>query len=170
MTLNATFGSASANSYGTVVEADAYWTDRQAGAWGASTAEKEYALIKAAQFLDNVYRGKWKGYKVNSTQALAWPRTDVTDTEGYDVSALSIPARLKYAQFEAAKLIASGTELEVTIDRAVKREQVGSLSVEYMDGATLQARYPQITNWLSDFVVGGSAVNASFGNSQIVRS
>jgi hypothetical protein len=170
MALDATVGGSAADTYGTLAEADAYFTARQSAAWGSSNAVKEYALIKAATFLDNVYRGRWKGLKANSTQARAWPRSGVQDVDGYAVSAEAIPQQVKNAQFEAAKLIAAGTEMEATIERAVKREQVGSLSVEYMDGATLQARYPQVTNYLSDLVVGGSAVNASFGNSQIVRS
>lgn len=170
MALDATVGGTAADTYGTIAEADAYFTARQSAAWGASDTVKEYALRKAATFLDNVYRGRWKGQKVDSTQARAWPRGWVTDADGFGVPSDSIPAQIKYAQFEAAKLIAAGTEMETTIERATKREKVGSLEVEYMDGATLQARYPQVTNWLSELVVGGSAVNASFGNSQIVRA
>jgi hypothetical protein len=170
MALDATVGGASADTYGTLTEANTYWTARQSAAWGSSDAVKEYALRKAAQFLDNVYRGKWKGQKVDSAQALAWPRGWVTDAEGFGVPSDSIPQQVKNAQFEAAKIIAGGTELEATIERAVKREQVGALMVEYMDGASLKAQYPQVTGWISDLVIGGSGVGSSYGSSAIVRA
>jgi len=170
MALDATVGGASADTYGTLAEANTYWAARQTAAWGSSDTIKEQALIKAAQFLDNVYRGKWKGQKVSSTQARAWPRSWVEDSEGYSVDGNAIPQQVKNAQFEAAKIIAGGTELETTIKRATKREQVGSLMVEYMDGAALKEQYPQITNWLSDLVTGGPSTGASFGSSAIVRA
>ncbi len=170
MTINATVGSADANSYGTLAEANAYFAVRQSANWDGSDAHKEMALIKAAQFLDNVYRGRWLGQKATQIQALAWPRGWVVDVDGYGLSAETIPKEVKYAQFEAAYLIANGTPLETTIDRAIKSEQIGPMAVTYMDGATLQAQYPQVTNWLNGLVKGGSSVNGSFGNARVTRS
>ena len=170
MALNATIGGTASDTYGTLAEADAYFAARETGNWDGADSHKEMALRKAATFLDNVYRGKWKGQKVSSTQARAWPRSWVEDSEGYSVDGNAIPQQVKNAQFEAAKIIAGGTELETTIKRATKREQVGSLMVEYMDGAALKEQYPQITNWLSDLVTGGPSTGASFGSSAIVRA
>jgi len=170
MALITTIGGPDSNSYGTLAEADAYFAARVQNNWDGSDSHKEMALIRAAQYLDNSYRGRWKGQRVFLEQALAWPRAWITDSDGYDVSSAAIPRQIKYAQFEAAYLIANGTILETTIDRAVKREQVGQLSVEYMDGASAIAQYPQITGWLTDLVTGGTSVGGSFGNARVVRS
>ena len=170
MALDATIGGTSADTYGTLAEADAYFADRQADAWGASDTVKEMALRKAATYLDNVGRGKWKGIRVSRDQAMAWPRSYAIDSDGYSYEADTIPVVLKYAQFEAAKIIAGGTELETTIERSVKSEQVGPLAVTYMDGAALQAQYPQVANWLSDLVNGGFGNNGSWGGGRIVRA
>lgn len=170
MALDATIGGVASDTYGTLAESDAYFAARETGNWDGSDAHKEMALRKAATFLDNVYRGKWKGLRVNRNQARAWPRSYAIDSDGYSIESDIVPPELKYAQFEAAKLIAAGTSLEPTIDRAVKSESIGSLSVTYMDGASLQAQYPQVTNWLSDLVSGGSGVNGSMGNGRIVRA
>jgi len=170
MALDATIGGASADTYGTLAESDAYFAARESGNWDGSNEHKEMALRKAATYLDNVGRGKWKGIRTNRDQARAWPRSYAIDSDGYSYEADTIPDVLKYAQFEAAKIIAGGTELETTLSRAVKSEQVGPLSVTYMDGAALQAQYPQVTNWLSDLVNGGFGNNGSWGGGKIVRA
>lgn len=170
MALDATIGGASADTYGTVAEADAYFTARAIAAWTGTDAAKEAALRRAATYLDNVYRGRWKGQKVDREQARAWPRAWVVDTDGYSVEADTIPTVVKNAQFEAALLLLGGTTLEATIDRAVKQEQVGPLSITYMDGATLQAQYPQVTNWLSDLVTGGAGVRSSVQTVPVTRA
>lgn len=170
MALDATIGGANADSYGTLAEADAYFAARETGNWDGSDSNKEMALRKATDWLDLVYVGKWKGVKATSTQARAWPRYSVIDADGYSIDSETIPRNLKYAQFEAAKLIAGGTEMQTTINRAVKSEEIGEISVEYMDGATLTAMYPQVTNWLNDLVIGGSSQGGSSGSNQIVRA
>ena len=169
MALDATIGGTASDTYGTLAEADAYFAARETGNWNGSDGHKEMALRKAATFLNNVYRGKWKGQRLTRDQALDWPRAWVTDQDGYDVSHESIPRQVKWAQFEAAKLIANGTALETSLDRAVKQEQIGSLSVTYMDSASLQAQYPQVTNYLTGLILGGPNTFGSFGQSRTVR-
>jgi hypothetical protein len=170
MALDATVGGTASDTYGTLVEADAYWTARQAADWAPTEAAKEYALRKAAQYLDNVYRGRWKGLKVNREQALAWPRSYAIDSDGYSVEADTIPQELKNAQFEVALLYIAGTDPLATVDRAVKSEQVGELSVTYMDSAALVAQYPAVTNWLTDLVNGSTAFMGGVGTGSIVRA
>lgn len=169
MALNATIGGTASDTYGTLAEADAYFAARETGNWDGADSHKEMALRKAATFLDNVYRGKWKGIRKTKEQALDWPRAWVTDQDGYDVDSDIIPLAVKRAQFEAAKLISLGTALETSLDRAVKQEQIGSLSVTYMDSASLQAQYPQVTNYLTGLVNGGPNTFGSFGQTRTVR-
>ena len=171
MALDATVGGTSSDTYGTLAEATAYFEARgEAASWTGTDAVKEAALRKGATYLDNLYRSKWKGLRVNRDQARAWPRSYAIDSDGYSVIADTIPAEVKNAQFEAAKLVISGVTLEATIDRAVKSERIGELAVEYMDGASLEAQYPQITNWLRDLVNGSAGISASVGNGRIVRA
>ena len=170
MALDATVGGTASDTYGTVDDADAYFTARGVAEWTGTDAVKEQALRKAATYLDSTYRGRWKGQRVNRDQALGWPRSYAIDSDGYSIGADSIPNELKYAQFEVALLYIAGTDPLATIDRAVKSEQVGDLSVTYMDGAALVAQYPAVTNWLTDLITGGSAVNGTMGNGRLVRA
>lgn len=105
MTFNATAGEATANSYATVAEADAYLAVRgDTSTWTALLpAAKESKLQWAALYLDTLL---FMGVKETQAQALAWPRYGVTDRDGYTVT--GIPAALKNAQAELAfQLIAN---------------------------------------------------------------
>lgn len=69
------------NSYISVADADAYFTDSlSASAWsGATAAEKEAALVTAARRIDRLLLA---GIKADSEQALEFPRCYVVQ-EGY---------------------------------------------------------------------------------------
>lgn len=87
------------DTYASLVEAEAYAASLTVqGDWATATdPAKEGALRQAARWLDTL---QWKGIKATSTQALAWPRYDMWDADGYLVS--GIPTALKNAQIEFA--------------------------------------------------------------------
>jgi len=92
------------NSYATVEEADAYFTDRiDVVAWTTATAEqKAQALVTASRLLDDM---RWTGTAVSEVQPLAFPRNGqyfdprlgsyVTLTE-------DVPSRIVLAVYELA--------------------------------------------------------------------
>lgn len=105
MPFNATPGDAATNSYASVAEADAYLAVRgDTSTWTAlTTGQKENKLQWAAVILDTL---DFRGTKATSTQALEWPRVNVTDRNGWTVS--GVPSSLKNAQAEMAfQLIAN---------------------------------------------------------------
>ncbi len=105
MPFDATAGAATANSYASVAEADAYLAVRgDTSTWTAlTTGAKESKLQWAAIYLDTL---TFKGTRSTSTQALQWPRIGVVDRDGFDVD--GIPQALKNAQAEMAfQLIAN---------------------------------------------------------------
>lgn len=121
-TLNATVGSASANSYVNVTEVSAYFDDRlNAAIWiSADGDDRTRALLTAVKRLE---RENWLGSRVDSTQALSWPRSDVEKIDspsgsgiGYGYGYFSgelyltteIPQQIKDAQCELALSLLSG--------------------------------------------------------------
>lgn len=170
MALDATIGGAASDTYGTLAEADAYFASRQSGSWDGSNAHKEMALRKAATYLDQRYLGSWRGSRVYSTQLRAWPRVDVIDVDGFPILSTVIPVALKNAQFEAAAIIASGVDLEAAVNRAVKREKVGPIEVEYTDAAGTVTQYPSVTNWLRGLILGGGTAGSGFGQMRLTRA
>lgn len=114
MTLNATPGDLSADSFVTLDEAEAYmatvfhkdtWTTLGTGS--DADASKETALREATRLLAEL---PWVGVRLQNAQRLAWPRrcyllsglTQVTggllcDSEGYVIPSNSIPWQVKNA-------------------------------------------------------------------------
>jgi hypothetical protein len=152
------------DAYVSLAACDAYHTALGNTAWTGLDAAKEAAIRKATMWIDNAYRGRWKGIRCASTQPLAWPRWDVTDEDGLYVDPATIPTAISNATCEAALRIIGGTDLDPDIDRGgqIKSESVGSLSVTYMDGAPSGTKFNRIDRMLSGLM-------GSRGNPRIER-
>lgn len=108
----ATVGSASANSFATLAEADTYAEARlNTTLWDAATDDScNRALVEATRELNYL---RWQGRRADDTQALAWPRDwarnpDDPNYDFYDTD--EIPQRVKDATCELAlQFIKNGT-------------------------------------------------------------
>jgi len=91
------------NSYATVEEADAYFSDRlDVAAWDAADAPmKAKALVTASLLLNDK---QWIGLASNESQTLAFPRQGVylEPITGYKVSMDPVPRRIIEASLELA--------------------------------------------------------------------
>lgn len=150
ITLDATVGGASANTYVTQANATTYFEGHAfASTWTAATsANQDIALAHATRILDRV---KWAGTKAASTQALAFPReycptlefdaqADVVaeffidETTAY-YSSTAIPTPLVRATCELAlELLKAGTSDPFEQDASrIRSETVGPISTEWFD-------------------------------------
>jgi len=150
MTLTTTPGSATADSYATLAQALAYHAVRGNTAWAASTdALREAAMIRATIWVDNTYRPRWAGYRVNGrTQALDWPRNDVTDCDGFAVDYLTIPTEVASATSEAAlrELAVPGAlSPDYVSSETVKTASAGPVSVTFADTSGAGSVTPILT-------------------------
>lgn len=116
---------ADANTFASLAVADSFWSARADATWAAaSDADKEAALIKAADYIG--FGFNFAGYQVNAAQALAWPRGGVTDSRsGYEVDAYSVPPAVVIAACLLARE-ALTTDLlgQMTADETIKRQTV----------------------------------------------
>ena len=147
VTINATAGDASANSYITLAEADAYVEamvlSTDAARWDSgNTDSRNRALTAATQRLD---RERFLGARATDTQALQWPRTGVRKPDTYVntyatgfpfrisedyFTDTEIPDQIKRAQIELAVYLHSekdGIRLSGLND--FKNVQIGSIDV-----------------------------------------
>jgi hypothetical protein len=161
-----TVGAANANTYATVADMDTYCDDRlNATAWTQGGSDDgTRALIQAARELENIL---WKGTRVDSTQALSWPRDEVVNPDlpwasqepqdSYYYSTTEIPDRIKNAQMELALMMLEAGTTDITVrDPAldVKRKKTDVLETEWFSGAESERatgldRYPYIINQLA---------------------
>jgi hypothetical protein len=154
-------GSATSESYASVAFADAYHAARGCAPWATlNTAQKEEALRRATDYIEQVYGLSFQGVRVNSTQALSWPRGFVV-IHGYGIESTTIPQILINATAELAFKSAQGN-LAPDVSQGVKREKVGQLEVEYMNGSSSVIRFRAIDNILAP-ILTASASGASKG-------
>lgn len=117
----------------------------------------EQYLLKAIRTLES-YRSKYQGSKVDSTQALQFPRYDVyidKFLQGSD----TIPTELKMAQAIIALLMNDGQEVQPTTDgRTVLQESIGNaISVTYAnDGGNGNPVYPMLDTYLKPLLKSSS--------------
>lgn len=126
-TLDATAGSATANTYCLLTVADQYHLDRPASGttWAdASDDEKDTGLLMATRVFDDLF--VWTGLVVDDTQALLWPRVGMIDhTELYSVSTTAIPTELQHATAELARQLLA--DIARTDDSAIESLGITSL-------------------------------------------
>lgn len=192
MALNSTAGSATADSYFSLEEAATYFTARGVAAWTGTDTAKEQAARKGTTYLDNAYRDRWKGYRTEQAQALAWPRIGsggdarfrlpgqtfavygIIDSDGFEIPTNTVPEQVKRAAMEAALLALGGTVLEPALARGgqIKSidKSVGPLrkAITYVDGAPVVDRYTVIDGLLRGLVTG--APGAMSGTVRLERA
>lgn len=120
-------GKTDSNSYVSEADLTTYATDR-----GITIAGTEADLI--IQAMDYLESKNFIGDKSTKEQALQWPRTNAA-VDGWYIDTDEIPQLLIDAECEIAISIDGGTNPLTNQDRSTKREKVGDIEVEYMDGA-----------------------------------
>lgn len=160
-----------AESYISVLDANTYHTNRNNGDWAeAETSEKEAALRKATDYMLQVCRTRWQGWKVSETQALDWPRNSVyvDQTINYNNQITAhlipnnvVPLEVKKACAEYALKALSG-DLFADLTQSITREQVDKISVDYDKFSPQSVRYVAIEAMLAPFFQAT--------NSQLMRS
>jgi hypothetical protein len=147
-----------ANSYVTVEEFAAYWTDRGFDYTTTPTPAIQRALIKATDYIELENHGIWKGYILEEEQPLSWPRTCVYVNY---LLADPLPKQLKYATFEYAKRVLTSTTGDLQPDPEdrdetgqmveKKFEKIGPIETDttYVIGSGSSVRsYPTADKWL----------------------
>jgi hypothetical protein len=160
-------GVASADSYSSTADADAYNTNHAADTdWsGATTANKEKALRLATQYLDLKYKLRWRGEVYSTTQGLAWPRTAFDDYDGNAITSPSLPSGVQEACIELAIRSAKGdTFFPVTDDPGLLSHswanETQQESRRYASGSVARdfKTYPVVEALLSGLVHSGPRI------------
>jgi len=138
-------GKTDSNSYISEADFETYATDRGITLTGVSAE----LLIRAMDYIESI---KYKGWKYTDAQALQWPRGDVY-IDGYSVSVTTIPQLLKDALCEVSIGIDDDADPLGNEDRQTKKEKVGDIEVEYMDGSRnytyLKGAHSKLTKLIS---------------------
>ena len=161
-------GLSTAESYVSVADADTYHALWGNAGWTGSTAVKEVALRRAARYLDATYGQTWQGSRVNSDQALNWPRFGAYTREGFNIGSDALPASLVTACAEMALLALSEDiypDLSGTGVVSSESASVGSLSTSttYIGGKSPLKSYRAVDALVSELL------NFGGGNTELQR-
>lgn len=124
----------------------------------ATTTNKSKALYTATQFLE---RQTWAGEPTADGQALAWPRTGVTDRYGNEVDDATIPADVIAACYELAEILlgdATASQEATSAADNIKRIKAGSVEVEKWKPVA-GGRFPTIVQELVGQYLAGSTAS-----------
>ena len=155
-------GLSTAESYISVADADSYHALRGNTSWEAldDIDQKEPALRRATDYMIQVYRTRWKGVRMQATQALDWPRSGVytepfmyggIGEQPYLVADDIVPPEVAQACARLA-LKAVSEDLAPDLERATRREKVGPLEVEYEPGAVQYKKFRDVDNLLASYL------------------
>jgi len=163
--IDATLGGASANSYVTLADADAYFeTTPDSGTWTDKTNDqKNRALISATRWIDAL---SFYGARCGTTQALKWPREDYT-VDGIDLACTLIPVGIEIATYELARALANDTDAitgSTGTTGIYDQVELGELKVKYNKTSQTSGVinnvfdvYPWLQTYLGPYCMGGAA-------------
>jgi len=115
------------------------------------------ALTKAMDYMETK---QYKGYKTEEDQDNSWPRQYVY-VDNVLLDSAIVPSGIVKAQHVIALSINNGYDPLATIDRAIKREKVDVLEVEYQQNASPTAILRSINAALSKYVASATGVMRS---------
>ncbi len=161
MALDATIGSAIADSMVDVPHADEYFAGRTNSYTEATIAVKE-AVLKLAS--NRMLSLSWKGKKNTQAQSMPWPRSGVVDRDGYEIAITTIPVQVLNAACEwAVELVTNQAPTAVTGN--IKKAKLDVMEVEFAipDASTTSNKAlitPEIVTFMIAEFIGSSSSNS----------
>ncbi len=164
-TIDATLQGASANSYVTLAEADAYFeTVPSDTTWqNKNDDRKNRALISATRFINDF---EFYGDRCTTTQALKWPRKNYK-VDGVEIKCTFIPDQIKTATFELARALANNPDAltgSKGTDGTYEEVKLGDLEVKYNTKSlnpgmvnTILDVFPWVATYLGPYTLAGAA-------------
>lgn len=152
---------------GTIVTgADSYISETDYQAWAdarfgasrstapADDAAAESLILRAMDYFEG---SNFKGVKTTEDQPLQWPRAYVA-IDSYEVGTGEIPNQVKLALYELTYMEETSEGLSNTIERAVTKEKIGPIEVEYDENASSRTMTPSVTRAMSKLLQAGGGL------------
>lgn len=167
-----------ANSFVSLVDFKTH-ADQRARVYTAVYGDEalKAALVKMGDYLNSL---PWKGVKTGRDNPMSWPRygtevggsiwnqlvypasewVGVLDADGFYIPTDEVPAEVVNAQCEGAWLIATGKDMEPSLDRggALKSEKYDVVAFEYFSGASPTTEFRAVSNRLRGLLKSGFSI------------
>jgi len=150
LTVETGSGSATADTYGSLADADLYHVQMGHTDWVGTDLERARQLRRGTASLDERYRMRLKGIKISSGQALAWPRLGMVDEDGNAIASDTIPKAVKVAAFEMARI--TSIDMVATGEKRIRAVGAGSARVEFSDSYIVPATLSHVDRLMAPFL------------------
>jgi hypothetical protein len=174
-------GKVDANSYANAADGDAYHDGHYyASAWtGATTANKEKALVMATRLIDAHYQ--FNGWRKSNAQALQWPRDGAIDPDRSDIRFFTfsgnvgpyfdndkVPRAVVDATCEMARELLIGDRTDTPDGEGITQlGLVGSVNITF----DKKDRQPVISHVAQSMLAKlGTLIRAATGTAKLVRT
>lgn len=142
-------GVINANSYVTTQSANTYFSERGVTAWLGTQLQKEQALIKATDYIEMRFAGKFCGTALTTTQTLSFPRSGLSNTMPPELT----KACCEYALVALAAPLAPNPTRDPNILSERKKLDVLEKDVTYRNGTqSVLKQYPQADLYISRLI------------------
>jgi len=140
--------SATANSYVTVANYDAYLNARYTGRADISDAQVEAYIFRAMDYFESL---AFIGGKATELQALQWPRSGVV-IDGFGKDSTEIPNEVLIAIYELAYGFEQGYGISDPVLKSATKEKVGEIEVEYKSSSADRTLLPAASQALRKLI------------------
>ena len=150
LTLDATIGGTSANSYATIAQGDTYHLGSlNRSTWLTATdTQKSTGLVMATRLLDEQIL--WYGAKAVSSQALRHPRSGLYDADGDAVSTSALAPKLIDATCELAFWLLTSDRVADQDNAGLSELTLGDIELVFKDQSKTQVIPDSVLTMLSD--------------------
>jgi len=162
-----TIGADTFDVYGPRADADSYFNGKlNRSSWSsAAGSDKDRALVSATRTLDQQL---WEGLPTDlvTPQALAWPRTGVTDKNDQPVGDTVFPQDLLYGYYELAQQILDNPALDEAAnqDSNIKSVTADVVNVRFFRPVTGTILPTTVFNWIKQFLGSNSSSIGGFAS------
>lgn len=155
-------GKADAESYVSVADAIAYLVKRGDSTFAeAGTVKQEAALRNAADYMTSLFRYRWGGFRMTTSQRLDWPRQAVPIIDvafGYQAMPSyypvdQVPTAIGEACADLALRALNGP-LQPDISRVKRSVKIGPITVDYDPNAAVTTTLTAVQTKLAPFFRG----------------
>jgi len=130
--------SATANSYVTVANYDAYLNVRYVGRTDISDTQVEAYIFRAMDYFESLV---FIGLKATEDQALQWPRSGIV-IDGFGKNSNEIPSEVLTSIYELAYGFEQGFGINDPIAKSATKEKVGDIEVQYKSSSSDRTLLP----------------------------
>lgn len=149
-------GDVTANSYASVEFFLSYWAERGLDYSDYDAEAVQANLIKATDYIERRFFGRFKGRRLVENQSLSFPRSYLYNREGTRIDIVPPAVRKACAEYAARSLLGTALWSDPSVNNNIRRTSTSlgpiSETIEYIGGGLTAETFPLADALLDEFL------------------